>query len=493
MKYRIGIVALLHESNTFISQNTTLAHFQQDTLLSGDAIRERFAEAPHEVGGFFAGLDAADDVEVVPIFAARAIPFGPIDAETFETLIATMVQQCQAAGPLDGILAAPHGATVAQGRPDADGYMLAQLRELLGPDRPLIATIDAHANVSPQMVDATDALVAYRTNPHLDQRQRGIEAAQLMIQTLTDGRRLRQSAAFPAVAINIQNQNTSALPLKPRWDAADALRALPEVASLSLVLGFPYSDVAEMGCSAILVSYDDVPASRRQELLDKLELLLTEDRQIFEPDFISPAEAVRRAGEQPGLTCLLDMGDNAGGGSPADSTILAHELHRQQIGPSLVCLYDPQAVAVVTSAKFQNGDEVEIGGKTDSLHGQPLRVRVELLATADGKFRESEARHGGFSDFDQGATAIVRTVDSHLTLMLTSNRVPPFSLSQLTTFGIEPRDYRAIVAKGVIAPMAAYQPVTDRFVHVNTPGSTCADMLQMEYRHRRKPMFPFEA
>ena len=164
-----------------------------------------------------------------------------------------------------------------------------------------------------------------------------------MVETLRSGRRLRQSAAFPPVAINIQNQNTSALPLRPRWEAADALRELPEVASLSLVLGFPYSDVPEMGCSAILVSYDDVPAARQQALLDQLESLLTDQRETFEPVFISPAEAVRRAGEEVGLTCLLDMGDNAGGGSPADSTILAHELHRQQIGPSLVCIFDPEA------------------------------------------------------------------------------------------------------------------------------------------------------
>ncbi|WP_417746316.1 M81 family metallopeptidase [Rosistilla oblonga] len=492
MNYRIGIVALLHESNTFITQNTTLAHFQQDTLLTGEAIRERFADAPHEVGGFFAGLGAADNVEIVPIFAARAIPYGPIEASTFDQLIETMVQQCEAAGPLDGILAAPHGATVAEGRPDADGYMLSRLRELLGPDRTLIATIDAHANVSPAMADATDALVSYRTNPHLDQRQRGVEAAQLMVKTLTSGRRLHQLAAFPPVAINIQNQNTSAMPLRPRWEAADALRELPEVASLSLVLGFPYSDVAEMGCSAILVSYEDVPAARRQELLDQLTTILTENPDCFEPEFTSPAEAVQQAGQQPGLTCMLDMGDNAGGGSPADSTILAHELHRQKIGPSLAVIFDPEAVAQVTATDFQNGSEVSIGGKTDSLHGEPLQVAVELLSTADGKFRESEARHGGFSEFDQGATAIVRTLDSDLTLMLTSQRVPPFSLSQLTTFGIEPKEYRAIVAKGVIAPMAAYQPVADRFIHVNTQGSTCADMLQMTYHHRRQPMFPFE-
>ncbi|MEZ6088304.1 MAG: M81 family metallopeptidase [Pirellulaceae bacterium] len=493
MTYRIGIVALLHESNTFISEKTTLELFQRNALLTGGEVVDFFADAPHEIGGFITSLKDAKDCEVVPIFAARAMPYGTIDAKTFDHLVEMMLQQMDAAGPLDGILAAPHGATVAQNAPDADGHWLTLVRNRLGPDKPIIATIDPHANVSKRMVDATDALIAYRTNPHLDQHQRGVEAAELMRGTLTSGRRLHQLAEMPPIAINIQNQNTDAPPLKPIWDQADKLRELPEVASLSLAMGFPYADVHEMGCAAILVSYQDVPLSRKQALLRELVDPLISHRESFEPKFVAVADAVRLAGQQSGVTCLLDMGDNVGGGSPADATFIAHELHRQRIGPSFVCINDPEAVACVTTGSRRIYDDVRIGGKVDRLHGEPLVVGVERMGQGDGKFNESEARHGGFSQFDQGETVIVRTIDSELTIMLTSRRTPPFSLNQLTTFGVDPRQFRAIVAKGVIAPMAAYRAVVDRFIHVNSPGCTCADMRKLNYQNRRRPMFPFES
>lgn len=491
MSKRVGIIGLLHESNTFVRSKTTLEHFRQDTLAAGQQVRERFADAPHEIGGFFQGLTSTD-AEAVPIFAARAIPSGPLTADCYDALIDQMLAALDEAGPLDGLLAAPHGATVSQRVLDVDGHWLGLLRERLGDSVPIIATIDAHANVSQAMVDATDALVAYRTNPHLDQLARGVEAAELMAETLRTGRRLEQSAELMTLAINIQTQNTSQSPLHEVYQQADRIRELPDVASLSLVLGFPFADVPEMGSSAIVVTYDDVDPDRRRALLAELVQIVEAGKDRFEPSFTDPAAAAAQAGAEQGTSCLLDMGDNVGGGSPADGTVLAHELHAQRIGPSFVCLCDPQAVAECNRLQPGETATIEMGARNDSNHGLPLKTEVRLLSHHDGRFRESKPMHGGFTDFDQGPTAIVETVDSAITVMLTEKRMPPFSLSQLTSFGIDPGRYRAIVAKGVIAPMAAYEPVVDRFIHVNTPGSTCADMKQLKYEHRRRPMFPFE-
>ncbi|MCA9226075.1 MAG: M81 family metallopeptidase, partial [Planctomycetales bacterium] len=160
---RVGIIALLHESNTLIRQPTTRRHFEQDLLLTGAAIRDRLADTHHEIGGFFAGLDEAG-VEAVPIFAARAVPFGTIEADTFDWLLAQLFDALGQAGTLDGVLVAPHGATVSQRHPDADGYWLGELRRQFG-SQPIIGTLDPHANLSAAMVAATDALIAYRTNP----------------------------------------------------------------------------------------------------------------------------------------------------------------------------------------------------------------------------------------------------------------------------------------------------------------------------------------
>jgi len=485
---RVGIIAFLQESNTFIDGVTLRRHFEEDLLIKGEEIRERLAASAHEVGGFFAALEE-ESIEAVPIFAARAYPFGVIEAGTFDGLVEEMLEAVRAAGPLDGVLAAPHGATVAENHSDADGYWLMAVRQVLGPAMPLIATLDAHANLSQQMVDATDALLAYRTNPHLDQRETGLRAGRLMARAVRGEVRLCQAAAFPPLAINIQVQNTSEAPLKAMYEWAAILEAEPRVLSQSILLGFPYADVVEMGSSVVVVVDGDKALAAC--LAQSLAVDMWSRRLEFLPDFLSPHQAVDEASAGTGRYLLLDMGDNVGGGAPAHGTILLEELNRRGVSSAFVCLYDPSCVKMATAAGVGSRVELELGGARDGLHGDHVQAECEVVSLHEGKFRETQARHGGFMDFDQGPTAVVRTLRG-VTVMLTSRRVPPFSLEQLRSCGLDPLSFRFIVAKGVIAPQAAYGPVVDHILLVNTPGVTCADMTQLPFHFRRKPMFPFE-
>ena len=485
---RVGILALLHESNTFISAPTTLEHFRQNTLLTGSGVREKFTAAHHEVGGFFLGLANAG-LEAVPIFAARAMPYGTITAETFDTLLQLMFAELDRAGPLDGLLVAPHGATVSETHRDADGYWLAELRRRVGPKMPICGTLDPHGNLSPQMVAACDALVAYRTNPHLDQRARGEEAAALLARTLRGEIRPTMAASFPRVAINIERQLTSESHCVALYSLADEELRRPGVLSNSVMLGFPYADVAEMGSAFITVTHNDAPLAQR--LADELAAYLWEHRNEFDGQLISIDAALDRAATLPGPICLLDMGDNVGGGSPGDSTFLAHAIHERRLPRSFVCLCDPAAVQQASAAGIGSRTRLKVGGKADDQHGAPLDADFTVVSLHDGRFSELEPRHGGYSDCDQGATAIVRT-DSGLTVMLTSERMPPFSLQQLISCGLAPESFHLLVAKGVNAPVAAYAPICSHLIRVNTPGVTTADMLSLPYIHRRRPLFPFE-
>ncbi|MDF1740944.1 MAG: M81 family metallopeptidase [Verrucomicrobiales bacterium] len=485
---RIGIVALLQESNTFVSGKTRLEHFERELLLTGEAIRNAFVGAEHEVGGFFAALEGESDFEAVPIFAARALPYGTIEASTFDELVRRLLDGVREAGSLDGILAAPHGATAAENHPDADGSWLGKLREQVGPDLPIIATLDPHGNLSPAMVAATDALVAYSTNPHLDQRDTGLRAADLMKRTLRGEIRPTQAAAFPPLQINIQSQNTGEAPMSEFYTEAGELAAEADVLSHSIMLGFPYADVNEMGSSVIVVTNNN--SALASEVADKIAGRMWERREQFDPEFTDVTAAVARARSNEGTNVLLDMGDNIGGGSPGDSTFILHELERTGTR-SLVIIDDPASVTLAEKCGIGEPAEFSIGGENDTLHGAPLNVVATVKSLHDGRFSESRARHGGITNFDQGRTAIIET-ENGVTIMLTSQRTPPFSLAQITTFGIAPTDYRAIVAKGVIAPIAAYAEIADHFIHVNTPGVTCADMRQLDFKNRRRPMFPFE-
>jgi microcystin degradation protein MlrC len=487
---RVGIIGFLHESNTFIAERTTFEHFKQDTLLTGEAVRDGFADMPHEIGGFFGGLEAAN-VEAVPIFAARAVPFGPIETTAFEKLTGMMLDGLVQAGSLDGILVAPHGATVCESIRDADGHWLSRLRAQVGEQIPIIGTLDAHANLSQLMVDSTNALIAYRTNPHLDQRDRGIEAAQLLSATIRGDVNPVQRAEFPPLAINIERQLTTEPDLAALYKLADKSLREPGVLSNSILLGFPYADVAEMGSSVLVVADGDqqLAAQQAQALAD----CLWQHREQFDGRLTSIDDALLQAKSMDGPICLLDMGDNVGGGSPGDSTHIAHAIRKSGLKDALICICDPQSVEQATAAGIDATIELQIGGKTDQMHGEPFAGTFVVKGMFDGKFTETEVRHGGFTNCDQGRSAVVQSADDcEITFLLTSYRTPPFSLVQLTSCEIDPTEFDILVAKGVNAPVAAYAPVCKHFVRVNSPGCTCADMKRLNYQYRRKPMFPFE-
>jgi len=488
---RIGILALIQESNTFISEPTTLRHFQEELLVTGEEMRRRFAGAHHEISGMFHALEDLG-AEAVPIFAARAMPFGVIETGAIETLFSQMfaaLDKTLTAGKLDGILVAPHGATVSKPYPDVDGHWLSEVRRRVGPEMPIIGTLDPHGNLSPQMVAACDALIAYRTNPHLDQKARGIDAARLMVRTVNGERHPTMAASFPPIAINIEKQCTSEEPCHSFYKLADGQLDDERVLFNSIMLGFPYADVAEMGSALIVVTNGDQTLA--QKLANDLARELWSRRDDFVGTLISIDDALDRAVELAGPVCLLDMGDNAGGGSPADGTHLAHAIHARKIDGSLAILADPESVQQAIKAGAGARSQFRAGGKTDHLHGSPIECEATVLGVYDGKFEEPLPRHGGFTVMDQGPTAVIRS-DDGLTLMLTTRRMPPFSLRQLTTFGIKPEEYQLIVAKGVNAPLAAYREVCPTLIRVNTPGCTTADILSLPYDNRRRPMFPFE-
>jgi microcystin degradation protein MlrC len=489
---RVGIIGLLQESNTFVARPTALSDFEHDVLALGAAVRERFESAHHEIGGFFEGLARAG-VEAVPVFAARALPSGPVTGDAFARLTAMMFDALAGAGRLDGVLAAPHGATVSESHADADGHWLAELRRRVGPRVPVIGTLDPHANLSRAMVEATDALIAYRTNPHVDQRRRGVEAATLMARALAGEVRPTQAAAFPPMAIGINCQATGEEPCRALYARADAMLDRPGVLSNSIVLGFPYADVPEMGSSTIVVTDGDGRAA--QDLADELASPMWEGRRDFVGAYLDVEAALDRCAALPAgePVCLLDTGDNVGGGSPGDGTVVAHALHRRrdQLGPAFVCLFDPPSAARAAAAGVGARVRLRAGGNADPAWGEPLEAEFTVCAVTDGRFEESQPRHGGFTRFDQGLTAVVRS-DWGLWLMLTSQRMVPYSLEQLRHAGLDPAWFRVLVAKGVHAPLAAYAEVCRHVVRASTPGPTAADMTVLSYRHRRDRMFPFE-
>lgn len=484
---RVGVIVLKHESNTFLPGRTTLADFQHEILATGEAVRDYYRHAHHEAAGFFEGLKD-EGIEAVPIFAATATPGGTIEQATFELLRQMLADQLLRAGELHGLLISAHGAAVAECEPDADGHWIGRVRAAVGPRLPIVCTIDPHANLSPVMVCATDALIPYRTNPHVDQKERGFEAAALIARTLRGEIHPTQAAAFPPIAINIAAQHTEAFPCNNLIALAAEKRRQPKVLGSSVVLGFPYADVFKMGSSFIVVTDGDRALAQR--MADEMGDYLLRHRRDFVPDLPDVATAITLAGKSAPPVCLLDLGDNVGGGGPGDGTWIAQALLDLGIPDAFVCLCDADAARCAGEAGVGSMIDLSVGGKIDPLHGPPLALHGRVRNLHDGRFTESDIRHGGRREYDMGPSAVVEA--GGLMVLIHSQRTPPFSLNQILSCGIDPTKLRIIVAKGVNAPLAAYAPVCKTFIRVNTPGVTTADMTRLPFQHRRKPLFPFE-
>ncbi|HEV3166256.1 MAG TPA: M81 family metallopeptidase [Isosphaeraceae bacterium] len=485
---RVAIGGLMHESNTFAGSVTDLAAFEAGGLETGVGIVARWGRAHHEVGGF---LEAAGRLgfEAVPTLMAWATPAGPVTAEAFHTLVDRLVHEIDVAGPVDAVLLALHGAMVAEGELDADGLILTRVREKIGSGRRLVATLDYHGNVSPVMVAATDAIVAYQTYPHVDQRHRGFLAAG--IATLAVRREIEpmQALSKPPLLIPLLAQETDREPMRSVMAEAEALEPRNEVLAASVLAGFPYADVPAAGPSCVVVT--DADWDLASQLAEGLASRLWDLRHRLAAALPAPGRAVAMAlSATKTPVVLVDLGDNVGGGSAADSTVLIQELLRQGATGTIVVLCDPGSVRACVSAGVGNEVRVAAGGKIDQ-NDSPVSLRGRVRLLHDGQYVEDQPRHGGLRQNDQGLTAVVALPGDN-TVVLTSRRHPPFSLGQLTSLGLRPEQARVLVVKAAVAYKAAYGPIAGSIIEVDTPGLTAANPARFSYSHLRKPMFPID-
>ncbi len=484
MSLRVALLGIYHESNTFLEEPTTLHDFENGHWLFGQDIIKEYRNAHHEIAGMLEVMER-QDIEVVPIMYAEATPGGKIASRTYSQLLKSMISALDKNLPVDGCLVVPHGAAVSEKYLDMDGHWLSMLREKLGPLIPIVGTIDPHANVSETMATSTDCLVAYKTNPHLDQRAVGKEAATIMADFLKGRRKPVQKLFQLPMVISIEQQYTGHDPCLSLYNYARNLNKVKGVLSLSIVLGFPYADVMEMGTSIIVVTDND--SKLAIEIGNKIKENILNDKERFVGKKIKISELLPILSESSKPVLMLDMGDNVGGGAPGNSTFLLEELERFGSQKFFICLYDPEAVRQVTPYEPGYTFTVKLTNDVPA----DLLLSVILLYKGSGKFRETDPRHGGQVNYDMGDIAVVQTQKGNV-IMLISLRVPPFSLQQLLSFNIDPKAFDVIIAKGVNAPIAAYETVCRTIIQVDTPGVTKADMTLFSYSNRRIPLYPFE-
>jgi microcystin degradation protein MlrC len=442
------------------------------------------------LGGFIAGCENEPDVEMVPLLAAMATPYGIVTREAYEAILAELLERIEEAAPLDGILLALHGAMVTEHLDSADSETVRRVRAAVGEAVPLIVSLDMHANITQDMVAVPNATIAYQTYPHVDQRARGEECALLMARTVRGEVRPVQAWQKLPLLIHIVQQYTGAGAMKVVMDAVHETAMQPGILSASLAPGYIYADVPYMGVSVVVVADGDEALAQREA--SRLGALVFEQREALNAALPDVETAIAQAHAIPGTVCLMDCGDNIGGGGPGDSTILFEAAREAELSPICTVLYDPVGAQACADAGEGAAVSLVVGAKTDSPQGQPAAVRGVVRLIHDGAFTEPEARHGGMRQLAQGLTAVIETAAGD-TVVLNSLRVMPTSLIQLTSLGIEPKAYRVIIVKGVTAPRAAYEPIADAVITVDTPGVTQAGPEAFEYQKRPRPLFPLDA
>lgn len=492
---RVAALGFKHETNTFQSVRTDYDSFVNFEFLRGDQIAERHADTNSVMNGFLQSA-AKYEFKLVPLLLTVTGPTGTVTRDAFDRITAEMIQMLEDGAPWDGVLLAQHGGAVSEEFPDMDGEIARLVKQAVGQNTPVVMTFDLHCNITRKQIANTEAIVVYRTNPHIDQVERAIEASEILVRTIRGEIKPIQHLVQVPMIVNIVRQPTAHGAMKAIMDDVAQVVGTPGVLSASCGQGFPYADVEHMGVSFLVVTDgDQILAEGKSNWLaqrawDRRSELLNDSTPVSEA--IHRAAAPASTGKP---TVIMDVGDNVGGGGTADSTHLLSEAIRQGVQGEhslLMSLFDPAAVRASIAAGPGATVNLQVGAKTDQLHGEPIEVTGRVRAITDGKFEETGQIHGGWRFFDYGPSVALDTDHGFTIVLHTERGVGNMSRQQYYSMGIFPEQYQTVVCKGTVSPRPAYEPIAGEIIVADTPGVTSADMSSFDFKRRRKPLYPFE-
>jgi microcystin degradation protein MlrC len=493
---RVALLGFSLESNGH-APVATEAEFKAYLYLEGEDLgrdlRSAAPESPPEFRGFVREMDRRGPWEPVPILMTAGGASGPVDQVFFDEVVARMRSRLKAALPVDAVYLPEHGAGTATGDDDPDATVFEMVRELVGPNVPVIATLDLHANCSQRMVDAVDVLVGYLTNPHVDMEERGVEAAAI-VHEMWGG--MKPSAAFvklPLMPPSI-TQNTDAGPY------ADILRygqlkKTAEIVNVTVLSGFTNGDTPKNGMSVVVTSRNGEATA--QAVARDIATAAWADRHRYVPDMTSLEDAVALAvktGRDPALPAqlLADVADNPGGGGRGNTTwILKALVEAKAEGVILGTFFDPalaaeahaKGVGTTFRARF-NRDE------TDSF-SEPYETDVKIVALHNGTVI---GRHGIFAGrtMHLGPSALLEI--GGLRQVVNSIRLQMLDPVFFEAFGLDIGAARTVVVKSRGHFRAAFDLwfPNERIWQVDVPGLNMPVLSRFGYTRCPRPVFPLD-
>lgn len=498
MPYRVLIAGFMHETNTFSKLPTTLDDYRRRFFVEGEAMVATFKGTRNEIGGY---IDSVANHGWQPVYtvAANATPSGKLTKECWETIRDIIVEAARKAGKLDGVGLSLHGAMVTETEDDAEGALLERLRGVLGPDVPMVTTLDLHANATVRMARNANALVSYRTYPHIDGYERAVQAAALLQQAMEGKKKPRCLLVQPAMLEGAEHGRTTKPGLMLDLLAkADAFEKEPGINVVSIQAGFTWADIPYTGPS-VAVSYEPVAEPRAKavarELIDEIwrrreEGAATYYRPIADGIAAARAQANVAGVGQKGPLVIADGTDNPGGGGYNDTTPVLKALLDAGIeNVAFGTIFDPGTVQQAIRAGVGAEIEVSLGGHTDPSMGAPVKARAIVKMLSDGAFKNDGPMNAGV-ETQMGPTAVlcIGSID----VVTISNRIQTIDLQVFLSQGIDPRAKSVLVVKSVQHFRAAYAPIARDIVLVDSGGICSPDISRLKFTKLRRPIWPLD-
>ena len=478
---RIAVGGFQHETNTFSPLPATMADFEAPDAWPGLV---RGADLPDAVRGInlpaagFIEEAAAAGCRIEPLAWCAAQPCGRVTRDAYERVSAMLLDGIADCASLDAVYLDLHGAMVAEHVDDADGELLERIRRRVGPDVRIVASLDFHANVSPRMVAAADALLGYRTYPHVDMAETGARAHTLLRQVLERPFAARARRPLPFL-IPLTSQCTLVEPMHSLMARVRSTHA-PGVASLGFFPGFPAADVAECGPSIVAYGHDAAAVGRAA---DELAAAVAEQERGFDLQLVSVEDAVREArawrADAGRPLILADTQDNPGAGGNADTTTLLKALVAANLPGTLVgVIWDPEAAALAHGAGQGADVDLALGARTGFPGETPLRARYRVERLGDGRFTGTGPFYRG-GRFELGPMALLSL--GQVRVAVATRKQQAADQAMFRHLGAEPARANVLVLKSSVHFRADFGPIAGRVLLVEAPGPSPADPATLPF------------
>ncbi|MBT8454835.1 MAG: M81 family metallopeptidase [Alphaproteobacteria bacterium] len=492
---RIAVLGVHLESNRFAPM-TRRANFNERVWLEGDAIlSDAQSDAPRqgaEIPAFLDEIARHLDAEILPLLVAGAEPGGPLEEPVLQGILSMLQDRLAAEGPVDAVYVSSHGAMVGERTLDPDGALLAAIRGAVGPDVPIVATLDLHANLSDKMASAADCLIGYRTNPHVDQAEVAREAAIILARMIggTEFHMAFLRLPLTPASVTLLTNGPGAYAERVR-DAAELTNPHGQIANATVLGGFVYSDTPDNGLAVIVTATDRAVAERETA---RLAGELWAERHRFTRELTPIPDAIRAVTAADGARWILsDAGDNPGGGGRGTSTDLLRALIDAAATDVLYGLFvDAELAAEATAAGIGARIAARFLRHGADGFGEPFTAKADVLALSDGDVVGRRGLVAG-RRVELGPTAALRI--GGVTVVVASTRKQCADPVYFEHLGLDPAAFRAVVVKSRGHFRAGFDEffAPEQVLEVDTKGLTSPVLSNFTFRGLPRPVYPLDA